>query len=127
DYVIGCDGARSVVRDAIGAAYVGEHALRPNFGMVFRAPGLWPLVRHGTAVQYWTVNPAAPSLMGPIDLAGTWWIITLGVDEDRGRRDAGAIIDAAAGTPVEAEVLSHDPWTARMQLADRARDRRVFL
>ncbi len=44
-YVIGADGPRSVVRDAIGAAYVGEHALRPNFGMVFRAPDLWPLVR----------------------------------------------------------------------------------
>lgn len=127
DYLIGCDGPRSAVRDAISAAYTGGHALRPNFGMVFRAPSLGPLVRHGPAVQYWTINPVAPALMGPIDLEGTWWIIAFGVEEDRGRRDARAIIDAAAGTPVEAEVCSHDPWTARMQLVDRARDRRVFL
>jgi hypothetical protein len=127
DFVIGCDGPRSVVRDAIGAAYAGEHALRPNFGMVFRAPELWSLVRHGPAVQYWTVNPAAPALMGPIDRAGTWWIIAFGVEADEGRRQARALIDAAAGAPVDAEVVSHDPWTARMQLVDRARDRRVFL
>jgi 2-polyprenyl-6-methoxyphenol hydroxylase-like FAD-dependent oxidoreductase len=127
DYVIGADGPRSVVRDAIGAAYVGEHALRPNLGMVFRAPELWSLVRHGPAVHYWIVNPVAPALMGPVDRTGTWWIIAFGVEEDRGRREGRAIIDGAAGAAVAAEVLSTDPWTARMQIVDRSRDRRVFL
>ena len=69
DYVIGCDGARSVVREQIGAAYVGEHALRPNFGMVFQAPELWSVVRQAPAVQYWIVNPVSPALMGPLDLS----------------------------------------------------------
>ncbi len=40
DYVLGRDGPSSTVRTAIGAVYEGEHALRPNFGMVFRAPAL---------------------------------------------------------------------------------------
>jgi 2-polyprenyl-6-methoxyphenol hydroxylase-like FAD-dependent oxidoreductase len=126
-YVLGCDGPRSVVRDAIGAAYVGEHALRPNFGMVFHAPELLERTVHGPAVQYWILNRVAPALMGPIDLNGTWWIIAFGVDRATGERDARALIDGSAGTLVEASVLSHDPWTARMQLVDRARDRRVFL
>ena len=39
-YVIGCEGARSVVRDAIGARYEGIEASRPNFNIVFRASGL---------------------------------------------------------------------------------------
>ncbi len=65
--------------------------------------------------------------MGPIDLHGTWWIIAFGVDRATGERNARAIIDGSAGTPVDATVLSHDPWTARMQLVDRARDRRVFV
>ena len=59
DYLVGCDGPRSVVRDRIGAAYAGEAALRPNFGMVFTAPDLWRHVRHGPAVHYWIINPAA--------------------------------------------------------------------
>ena len=126
-YLIGCDGPRSTVRERIGAAYVGDHALRPNFGMVFRAPGLWTHVRHGPAVHYWIINPAVPALVGPLDPTDTWWIIAFGVDHDTGEREARRIIDAAAGVPVGATVLSTDPWTARMQIVDRMRQGRVFL
>jgi 2-polyprenyl-6-methoxyphenol hydroxylase-like FAD-dependent oxidoreductase len=126
-YLIGCDGPRSTVRERIGAAYAGEHALRPNFGMVFRAPGLWTHVRHGPAVHYWIINRDAPALVGPLDPADTWWIIAFGVDQDTGEREAGRIIDAAAGVPAGATVLSTDPWTARMQIVDRMRRGRVFL
>ncbi|NUP03971.1 MAG: hypothetical protein HOW71_20370 [Nonomuraea sp.] len=127
DYVIGCDGPRSVVRDQIGSAYGGGEALRPNFGMVFDCPELWDHVKHGPAVQYWIINAAAPALVGPIDRTGTWWAIAFGVDQETGEREAHAIIDGIAGRAVRAEVLSTDPWTARMQIADRMRDRRVFL
>jgi 2-polyprenyl-6-methoxyphenol hydroxylase-like FAD-dependent oxidoreductase len=126
-YLIGCDGPRSTVRECIGAAYVGDHALRPNFGMVFRAPGLWTHVRHGPAVHYWIINPDAPALMGPLDPVDTWWIIAFGVDHGTGEREAGRIIDAAAGVSAGATVLSTDPWTARMQIVDRMRRGRVFL
>jgi 2-polyprenyl-6-methoxyphenol hydroxylase-like FAD-dependent oxidoreductase len=127
DYLVGCDGPRSVVRDRIGAAYTGEAALRPNFGMVFTAPDLWRHVRHGPAVHYWIINPAAPALMGPIDLDGTWWLIAFGVAADTGTREAVRLIDAAAGVPSGAVVRSTDPWTARMQIADTMRRGRVFL
>jgi 2-polyprenyl-6-methoxyphenol hydroxylase-like FAD-dependent oxidoreductase len=126
-YLLGCDGPRSTVRERIGAAYVGDHALRPNFGMVFRAPGLWPQVRHGPAVHYWIINPDAPALAGPLDPDGTWWLIAFGVDRETGEREAHRIIDAAAGGPTEATVLSTDPWTARMQIVDHMRQGRVFL
>jgi 2-polyprenyl-6-methoxyphenol hydroxylase-like FAD-dependent oxidoreductase len=127
DYVLGCDGPRSVVREAIGASYQGEHALRPNFGMVFDAPALAEVTRHGPAVIYWTVNPASPAILGPLDLSGKWWIIALGVDEETGLRNGREIIDNAIGVPVEVSILSHDSWIARMQLVDRIRSGRVFL
>jgi 2-polyprenyl-6-methoxyphenol hydroxylase-like FAD-dependent oxidoreductase len=127
DYLVGCDGPRSIVRDRIGSAYTGEAALRPNFGMVFTAPDLWRHVRHGPAVHYWIINPAAPALMGPIDLDGTWWLIAFGVDSETGEREAVRLIDAAAGVPSGAVVRSTDPWTARMQIADMMRRGRVFL
>jgi 2-polyprenyl-6-methoxyphenol hydroxylase-like FAD-dependent oxidoreductase len=40
DYVLGADGAAGVTREQIGAEYVGRSDPRPNFNMVFRAPGL---------------------------------------------------------------------------------------
>ncbi len=127
EYLLGCDGPRSTIRDQIGARYVGDYALRPNFGMVFRSSNLWQRVRHGPAVQYWTVNDTTPAVMGPIDLNGTWWIIAFGVEADEGRRAARTIIDGAAGAPVDARILSDDPWTARMQLASCLRSGRIFL
>ncbi|MEW2167311.1 FAD-dependent monooxygenase [Streptomyces sp. NPDC007084] len=127
DYVIGCDGPRSVVRDEIGARYLGGEALRPNFGMVFECPGLWEHVRHGPAVQYWIVNPGAPALVGPLDRTDTWWAILFGVDRAAGERDGARFLDSVAGRPVKASVLSTDPWTARMQVVDRMRHGRVFL
>jgi 2-polyprenyl-6-methoxyphenol hydroxylase-like FAD-dependent oxidoreductase len=127
EYLIGCDGPRSTVRDRIGVDYAGEKALRPNFGLVFRAPGLSDRVRHGPAVQYWVINAQAPALLGPIDTADTWWMIAFGVDRETGERDAKLLIDAAAGTDTDAVVLSTDPWTARMQVVTRMRVGRVFL
>jgi 2-polyprenyl-6-methoxyphenol hydroxylase-like FAD-dependent oxidoreductase len=126
-YLLGCDGPRSTVRARIGAGYVGDHALRPNYGMVFRAPGLWDHVRHGPAVHYWIINPEAPALVGPIDRTDTWWIIAFGVGREAGERNALRLIDAAAGTRAGATVSSTDPWTARMQIVDQMRAGRVFL
>ncbi|CAM5645301.1 2,4-dichlorophenol 6-monooxygenase [Streptomyces avidinii] len=127
DYVIGCDGPRSTVREQIGSRYVGGAALRPNFGMVFESTELMDHVRHGPAVQYWIVNPSAPALVGPLDRSGTWWAIAFGVDRETGEREARRIIDGVAGRPVRAEVLSTDPWTAQMRIVDRMREGRVFL
>lgn len=127
EYVFGCDGPRSVVREQIGSAYVGGQALRPNYGMVFHSPDLWAQVKHGPAVQYWIVNHDTPALVGPLDREGTWWAIAFGVYRATGDRTAQRLIDGFAGTPVNAEVLSTDPWTAQMRIVDRMRDRRVFL
>jgi hypothetical protein len=127
EYVVGCDGPRSVIRAQIGSAYEGENALKPNFGMVFRAPSLLGAIPHGRAVHYWVLNPAAPVVMGPLDLDGTWWLIALGVERAEGERHGREIIEAAVGGPVDPVISSTDPWTARMQLVDRARCGRVFL
>ncbi len=127
DYLIGCDGPRSTVRDQIGAHYVGETALRPNFGMVFTAPELADRTTQGRAVQYWVVNDRAPALLGPLDLGGTWWIIAFGVDAEHGATHGGELIDAAVGAPIDATIVSTDPWTAHMQCVDHLRSGRVFL
>ncbi|MFI9536913.1 FAD-dependent monooxygenase [Nocardia fusca] len=127
EYVVGADGSRSVVRDAIGSSYVGGEALRPNFGMLFRAPRLWDLVAHGPAVQYWTVNTMSPGIVGPLDLEGTWWCVAFGVDNESGLHRGHDLIRGLIGADTEVEILSTDPWTARMQLVDRIHKGRVLL
>lgn len=126
-YVVGCDGSHSAVRTAIGAYFVGNSDLRPNFGIVFRAPGLAERLPHGSAVQYWVLNPARPGVMGRMDLEDLWWAGANGVSAEAGQADPHALIAGLVGTEIDAEILGTDPWTARMLLADRYRRGRVFL
>ncbi len=126
-YVLGCDGSRSVVRPAIGVHYEGTSDLRPNFGIVFRAPGLAERQPHGAAVHYWVLNPACPGVLGRMDLEDRWWAGLNGVSAETGQADPQALIQGLVGATVDAEILGTDPWTARMLLADRYRNRRVFL
>jgi 2-polyprenyl-6-methoxyphenol hydroxylase-like FAD-dependent oxidoreductase len=126
-YLLGCDGARSVVRAAIGVRYAGTSDQRPNFGVVFRAPGLAERQPHGPALQYWVLDPACPGLLGRMDLGDRWWLIANGVPAEVGQADPLALIRGLVGDAIDAEILGTDPWTARMLLADRYRAGRVFL
>lgn len=123
-YALGCDGARSMVREAVGARYQGRSDARSNLGFVFRAPGLGERHPHGPAVHYWVLNPASPGLLGRMDLEDHWWGIVNGAAADA---DPHALINTLVGAEVDAEILGTDPWTARMLLADRYRFRRLFL
>ena len=127
EYVLGADGPRSVVRAAIGAHYEGTHAQRPNLGVMFRCVELMDLLPDPPAVQSWLVNDRTPGVMGPVDRLGTWWLIAFGVDGTVGDLDLPQLVAGALGRPVPIEIISTDPWTARMELADRCRARRVFL
>jgi 2-polyprenyl-6-methoxyphenol hydroxylase-like FAD-dependent oxidoreductase len=124
-YVLGCDGAGGVVREQIGAHYVGSSHPQPNFNVVFRAPSLD--TRLGPAVQYWVTGGEVSGIIGRLDLAGTWWAIFFGVSPAEGEARGAELIAAFAGAVVEHEVLATDPWTPRMLVADRFQERRVFL
>jgi hypothetical protein len=127
EYVVGADGARSVVREQIGARYAGSTALRPNTGLVFRSAELVRAAPHPPAVQTWLLNRQTPGMMGPIDRTGLWWLIAFGVDGRAAGFDAAGLISGALGRELPVEVVSTDPWTARMELADHCRSGRVFL
>jgi 2-polyprenyl-6-methoxyphenol hydroxylase-like FAD-dependent oxidoreductase len=129
DYVVGADGARSTVREAIGAKLEGSYGLSRNYNVVFRAPGIDQAHRLGPAIMYWQVNPDCPSLVGPMDRDDTWFFMPTGVSPEfrLAAGDAPAMIRRATGLELPLEVLSIDEWTASRFLGDRYRDRRVFL
>jgi 2-polyprenyl-6-methoxyphenol hydroxylase-like FAD-dependent oxidoreductase len=127
EYVVGCEGARSVVRDAMGARYEGTDHPRPNFNVVFRAPTLEGLVPHGPAVHYWVLNPERPGLVGRLDLEDTWWCIAPGVDAETGATDPERLVHGLVGAEVPVTVLATDAWQARMLLVDWYASARMFL
>ena len=125
-YAVGADGARSVVRAATGAVYEGGNAGRPNLSIVFRSRGLGALIAD-RAVHRWVLNPAAPGVVGPMDLGDTWWAIATGRPEDDRDADPVALVRALVGADIDVAVLGTDPWQARALLATAYRRGRLLL
>ncbi|NML43891.1 NAD(P)-binding protein [Ramlibacter sp. G-1-2-2] len=128
-YLVGADGARSAVRDLIGARMEGQYGLSRNYNIVFRAPGLAEAHKHGPAIMYWQLNGELPSLIGPMDSGDKWFFMPTKVEE--GVRlndlDAADLIRKATGIDLPYEILSSDEWVASRLIANSYRDRRVFL
>ena len=128
-YLIGADGSRSMVRDAIGAAMQGEYGIGHHYNVIFRAPEIARAHRHGDAIMYWQVNDQTPSLLGPMDVGDRWFFMPprppggakFSID------DMPALIRRSTGLDTPIEVLSSDEWVASRLVADRYQDRRVFL
>jgi 2-polyprenyl-6-methoxyphenol hydroxylase-like FAD-dependent oxidoreductase len=127
DRVIGCEGARSVVRDALQSDYHVVDGGRPNLSIVFRAPGLADDVPHGPAVHYWVLSAVQPGLVGRFDLVDRWWCSANGVDPGAQPVDPGEIVRNLVGTEVAVEILSTDAWRARIALAGQWGNGRLFI
>jgi len=129
-FLIGADGARSGVRDAISATMVGEGAFSRNYSIIFRAPHLASHQIHGPAIMYWMVNEELPSLLAPMDEMGLWTFMVTKLDDN---------VDLAIINPIELirrgtglrnldiEIVGTDLWVAHRLVADKYSHGRVFL
>ena len=128
-YLVGADGARSAVRELVGAKMEGKYGLSRNYNIVFRAPGLAQAHLHGRAVMYWQINRDGASLIGPMDRDDVWFFMPTGMKEGETlfNEQAADAIRRATGLGLPYEILSTDEWIASHLLADRYRRGRVFL
>jgi 2-polyprenyl-6-methoxyphenol hydroxylase-like FAD-dependent oxidoreductase len=129
DYLVGADGARSRIRDGIGAVMHGERGLSRNYNIIFRAPGLAEAHPHGPGVMYWQVNSDMPSLIGPMDDDDKWYFMPTQLGEGVTFTNDEAIeaIKVSTGIDLPYEILSSDEWVASSLIADKYRQGRVFL
>jgi 2-polyprenyl-6-methoxyphenol hydroxylase-like FAD-dependent oxidoreductase len=129
DYLVGADGARSLVRETMGAKLEGTYGLSRNYNVVFRAPGLAQAHKLGPAIMYWQVNQDVPSLIGPMDRGDKWFFMPTQVDPNVKLQPAEVpdLIRRATGIDLPYEVLSTDEWVASQFLGNQYRSDRVFL
>ena len=128
-YLIGADGARSAVRDVIGAKMEGRSGLSHHYNIIFRAPGLAEAHGHGPAVIYWQIGKDGFSAIGPMDKGDIWAFMPGGAKpgETLSDDEACALIRDRTGIDLPYEILSADSWSASELLADRYSDRRIIL
>lgn len=129
DYLVGADGARSSVRDQIGAKMVGEYGLSRNFNTIFEAPGLAEAQPHGPAIMFWQINRDIPSMLGPMDTGDRWFFMPTGVPAGIQYSEAEtiALIRESTGIDLPYRILSSDEWMASTLVADRYSKGRVHL
>ena len=128
-YLVGADGARSQVRDLIGAKMEGRHGLSHHYNVIFRAPGLAEAHGHGPAAIYWQMGRQGFSAVGPMDRGDLWFFMPGGAKPgvSLAPDEAAALIRERTGIDLPFEVLSADTWSAHEMLADRYADRRIIL
>jgi 2-polyprenyl-6-methoxyphenol hydroxylase-like FAD-dependent oxidoreductase len=128
-YLIGCDGAHSSVRRQIGAKLSGDNRVVEVQSTYIFASDLLDMMP-GPAWGIDCINPRSCGLVFAIDGRERWLVhhflrpgdVSSAVDRDRAIREILGV-----GPAFEYEILGEEDWTGRRMLADRFRDKRVFL
>lgn len=130
-YLIGCDGGKSMVRKKMGAKLEGDAVIQRVQSTYIRAPKLLSMMPVGPAWASFTLNPRRCGNMYAIDGVERWIIHNYLRDDepnfDSVDRDQCIREILGVGPDFEYEVISNEDWYGRRLVADRFRDRRIFL
>ena len=130
-YLVGCDGARSVIRHGIGAELSGIAVIQRVQSTYFRAPTLKSLLPGKPAWMYLAFNPRRCGTMMSIDGDEHWLIHNFlyggEPDFDSIDRDWAIRSILGVGPEFEYQVISKEDWIGRRLVADRFQNGRVFI
>ena len=121
-FLVGADGARSMVRNALGIAWGGATGARRDFmgGQMFavylRAPDFYRVFPHARAWMYVSVNAQRRAFMASVD-GRSEFAFHAAVHEGENadawtQADARRVFAEALGGDIPIEVLSCGTWTA---------------
>jgi 2-polyprenyl-6-methoxyphenol hydroxylase-like FAD-dependent oxidoreductase len=128
-YLIGCDGAHSDVRHKIDAKFSGDAVVMQTQSTYIRAPQLLGIIPRPAWLSV-SLNPRCSGYLFAIDGRERWLVHNWRPpDEDLTSLDRGRCIRQILGVApsFEFEILGQEDWTGRRMIAERFRDRRVFL
>jgi 2-polyprenyl-6-methoxyphenol hydroxylase-like FAD-dependent oxidoreductase len=129
NYLVGCDGYTSTVREALGIGMRGEPFLDLSMSVYVRIPQLRAAHDKGEAYRYLFVGPEGTwGVLTTIDGYDLYRLQLIGSDEvDVRAIDVGAAIRRGIGDGVAFTVEDVSFWARKMMVADRFADGRVLL
>ena len=132
DYVVGCDGARSMVREQIGIKQSGQDFEQLMMLAVFRSRELHDkLSRFPDRSTYRVMNPALKGywqFLGRIDVGEGWFFHSpVPNDAQQDSFDAHGFLETMAGFPFKAEFDYVGFWDMRIAVAGQYQVGRAFI
>jgi 4-hydroxyisophthalate hydroxylase len=132
DYIVGCDGSRSMVREQAGITQTRSDHDRLMVLLVFRSTGLHKLLERFPGKSFY--NVLHPDLdgywkfFGRVDLGSTWFFhAPVPASTTRDNFDFRGFLHEAAGAEFDVEFEHIGFWDLRFALADSYRKGRVFI
>ena len=129
-FIVGCDGARSLVRETLGLRMQGNPVLTYTTNVIFRCPHLLSLHDKGKAYRHIFIGPEGTwSTIVAINGRDQWRFSLIGGAEQRDytKPEIEAAIRRAVGCDFEFEILSVLPWVRRELVAESYRNGRGFI
>jgi 2-polyprenyl-6-methoxyphenol hydroxylase-like FAD-dependent oxidoreductase len=130
-YLIGCDGARSVVRKAIGAELAGDAVVQRVQSTFIRAPDL---IGRQSSERAWgtgSINPRRSGMVYAIDGRERWLVHNYMKpgegDFDSVDRDACIRTILGVEADFKYDIISKEDWYGRRLVADRFRRACAFI
>lgn len=130
DYLIGCDGASSLVRQKLGVTMSGRDLLTYTTNVVFRCDHLPGLHDKGLAYRFILIGPEGTwATLVAINGRDRWRFSLIGDDtpHEWTRQEIDASIRRAIGTDLEYEIETIVPWIRRELVADSYGSGRVYI
>ncbi|WP_296555249.1 FAD-dependent monooxygenase [Pigmentiphaga sp.] len=135
-FLVGCDGGASIVRRKLGIGYSGRrpeeraYASGAMASTYIKAPGIYERLVRRKAWQYWVINENVRANVVSLD-GGTHFLMNTKLRSEDTNPDVAAIsryFMQAVGERIDAQFISHTPWTAGQALvADSYGRQRVLL
>jgi len=131
-FVVGCDGARSLVRERAGIPCSGADLGQRMVLAVFRSAGLSQhLERFPQKTTYRVLHPEMNGywrFFGRVDSTQTWFFhAPVPADATTGTLDTHAVVEQAAGFGVDCEFEYVGLWDMRVDIADTYQLGRVLI
>lgn len=132
DYLVGCDGAHSSVREQVGIASAGADFDQRMVLAVFRSRDLHQrLQRFPLRTTYRVLHPELKGywwFFGRVDADETWFFhAPVPKDATAANVDAPALIERAVGSAVACDFRHVGFWDLRIDIADSYRQGRVLI
>lgn len=131
EYLVGCDGGRSIVRKKIGARLSGTDVVGRVQSTYFRAPDLLKRAKSPPAWGTFSLNPRRCGNVYAIDGRETFLLhnyLRPGEEDfDAVDRDWAIRTILGVGADFRYEIITKEDWIGRRLVADKFRSDRVFI